>query len=431
MPSTTTPKPKVEILTIGDELLLGICDNGNLTFISRQLNRYGLAVERNVVVRDHPETLARYFSEAWENAGIVITTGGLGPTRDDLTRDTVARALGRKLVPSREAEQAIREHFAKLDREVTDNNLRQAAILEGAEVIPNRLGTAPGQWLQTDGRILVMLPGPTHELEPMFDNHVLPRLREAGWAAQTVVYLQIRTCGIGESLLEERLAPVLRPLEDRLHTGYCAHAGMVDVRISPKEGLMTWDQAREAAEQCRDLLGADFVCFGSLSMSRLLLRKLRAAGKKLAVAESCTGGLLASAFADIPGASKIFAGGVVCYNNETKIQLLGVPEAILLQHGAVSAECAAAMATGAAEKFEAAYALSVTGFAGPGGGTAENPAGTIFFGYHSPSGVWSHKIVYPGNRMAVRKRAVNTALDWMRRKLEKYETYEILSDLAC
>ena len=203
----------------------------------------------------------------------------------------------------------------------------------------------------------------------------------------------------------------------------------VDVRITPVNPAMGYARLRSLGEECRKRLGPGFLGYGTPNAAEVILQKLRSLNKSLAIAESCTGGLVGSGFTDIPGASKVFKGGVICYNNEVKESLLGVPDSLLEQHGAVSAECAVAMATAVAEMMEADYALSITGYAGPDGGN--EPAGTIYFGYHSPIGVWSRRVILPGNRSAVKERAVLTALDFIRRKLEKYQMYDLLESLKC
>jgi nicotinamide-nucleotide amidase len=205
------------------------------------------------------------------------------------------------------------------------------------------------------------------------------------------------------------------------------HYGIVDVRLSGQDGALTMAELKAIGQEARQLLGEDFVCFGDGSLAAVVYRELRALDRTLAVAESCTGGLLGDAFTNVPGASKAFLGGVICYSNDVKVALLGVPESILDQHGAVSAECAIAMATGAAERLSADYGLSITGFAGPEGGNKKNPLGTIHIGYHSPVGVWCKTVRYTGGRLDVKARAVHAALDWMRRKLRKYKVEEFLS----
>jgi nicotinamide-nucleotide amidase len=251
----------------------------------------------------------------------------------------------------------------------------------------------------------------------MFTDQVIPRLAQRGLLTAREAYVQVRTSGVGESALETRLQPVFDRFGDALSIAFCAHAGHVDCRVSSPSGRLSDEALQGIAAECAGMLGEDFVCYGHDSLSKVCADLLRGQEKTLALAETATGGLLANAFTDISGASKFFAGGCVCYSNESKMQLLDVPECLLAQHGAVSAENAVAMATGAAEKLGADYAMAITGFAGPCGGTKENPVGTIYIALHAPHGMWSKKLNYPGPRQTVKQRAVNAALDWLRREL--------------
>jgi nicotinamide-nucleotide amidase len=300
---------------------------------------------------------------------------------------------------------------------MTPNNLKQAYRFEGGQVLPNANGTAPGLWVEQDGKVLCMLPGPPNELQPMFVEQVVPRLAALGLLLEREAYVQLRTSGVGESRLETVLQPIFDRSGEALSVAFCAHAGHVDCRLSSPSGRLGLAQLEEIASECARLVGEDFVGFGHDSLAKVCADLLRAQDKKLAVAEAGTGGLLANAFADICGASKFFAGGCVCCSNDSKLQLLDVPECLLLQHGAVSAECAVAMATGAAEKLGADYAVAIAGFSGQCGGSKENPVGTIFVALHAPHGMWSKKLSYPGPRPTIKQRAVNAALDWLRREL--------------
>ncbi|MCC5842101.1 MAG: CinA family nicotinamide mononucleotide deamidase-related protein [Opitutales bacterium] len=419
---------KVELLSLGDELLAGIRVNTHLTYLGEMLARNGLDLLRNQELPDDLEAIRSGFLGAWERADLVITTGGLGPTSDDLTMDALALALGRGMRMDAAVEEAIRERFARRGWSTPENNLRQCRILEGATVLPNPEGTAPGQWLEADGRILVVLPGPTHEMQPMFENEVLSRLREKGWATGARLCTQLRTSGAGESQIAQDLAPILAPFDRKVRVAYCAHNGLVDVRLTATGDETTEDDMKSLAHACCERLGDSFAGYGDCPMAAIILRQLRNLNRTLSVAESCTGGLLAARFTDVAGASKVFVGGLVCYRNDIKENLLGVPGCILEQHGAVSAECAVAMATASAEVFETDYALSITGYAGPEGG--REPAGTVYVGLHSPVGVWSQKVFHAGSRGAVRERAVNVALDFLRRKLRQYEVHDFL-DSCC
>ena len=417
IPPSTVPAKRYELLTLGDELLLGLTENGHLTFIGAQLGRRGVLLNRNVTITDEADAIVEQFRESWARADVVITTGGLGPTCDDRTREAVAAVLGQKLVFEPAVAKEIEARFTRLGRKMTDNNLKQAWRFERGEVIPNANGTAPGLWVEQDGKVLIMLPGPPNELQPMFTEQVVPRLVQRGLLAKREAYVQVRSAGIGESALETKLQPVFDRHGDALSIAFCAHQGQVDVRVSSPAGRLSFVQLEAIAAECAALLGEDFMCFGGDSMAKVAADLLRARELTLAVAESATGGMLASAFTDICGASKFFAGGCVCYSNESKMQLLDVPECLLAQHGAVSAENAVAMAMGAAERLGADYGLAITGFAGPCGGTNENPVGTIYIALYSPHGVWSKKLHYPGPRAMVNRRAVNAALDWLRREL--------------
>lgn len=421
--------PIVDLITLGDELLLGIRPNSHLHYIGKMLGRHGIFLRRNITCRDTEREIRETFLPAWESANIVITTGGLGPTSDDNTREVIAALLGLELVFDPQIEADIQARFERLGRQMSQNNLKQCYLPEGAVRIPNPYGTAPGIYLQHQGKRLFMLPGPSHELSPMLENEVIPRLCDDGFCDLNDAYLQLRTIGVGESHLDEMLTPILEP-HPELVVAFCAHQGFVDVRLSSVDRAIGQDAIRAIGEQCREKLGPDFVCFGDAPLAKVIFDHLRADEKTLAVAESCTGGLLANAFTDIPGASKVFTGGIVCYNNEAKTEILGVPEEILIQHGAVSAETAVAMATGAAERLSTDYGLSVTGFAGPSGGTPENPVGTIYIGYHSPCGTWCVRMRYPGERVTVKTRAVNRALDVMRRKICKYKVEDALATMV-
>jgi nicotinamide-nucleotide amidase len=410
-------KPHFELLTIGDELLLGLTANGHLTFIGAQLGARGVELRRNVTVTDDAEDIAAQFRESWARSDVVIITGGLGPTCDDRTRESVAQVLGQELVFDPGIESHILERFALIGRKMTPNNLKQAYRFERGQVLPNANGTAPGLWVEQDGKVMCMLPGPPNELQPMFTEHVIPRLAKLGLVLDRKAYVQLRTSGIGESMLETKLQPVFDRHVAGLGIAFCAHAGHVDCRLSSPGSELGPTEIAAIAAECANVLGEDFVTFGDDSLAKVCADLLRSQDKRLAVAETATGGLLSNAFTDICGASKFFSGGCVCYSNDSKMQLLDVPECLLLQHGAVSAEAAVAMATGAAEKLGADYALSITGFAGPCGGPNENPVGTIFVALHAPHGVWSRKLSYPGPRTTIKRRAVNAALDWLRREL--------------
>jgi nicotinamide-nucleotide amidase len=418
VPDPAARKVRYELITLGDELLLGLTPNGHLAFIGAQLGRRGAHLERNVTINDDADAIAAQFRESWARADVVITTGGLGPTCDDRTREVIAEVLGQKLVYNPAVELAMAERFARIGRKMTANNLKQAYVFERGEVLPNAHGTAPGLWVEQDGKVLVMLPGPPNELQPMFTEQLLPRLAGRGLVQAREVYVQLRTAGVGESALEVKLQPIFDRAGAGLSVAFCAHHGAVDCRVSSPTGALSYARLEQIAGECAQLLADDFVCYGHDSLPRVCAELLRAREKRLAVVETATGGLLANAFTEVCGACKFFAGGVVCCSNDAKMQLLDVPECLLMQHGAVSAEAAVAMATGAAETLGADYALAVTGFAGAAAtGNGGNQVGTIYIALFSPAGVWSKRLSFPGPRATVKVRTVNAALDWLRREL--------------
>lgn len=418
---------RVETITLGDELLLGIRENAHLTYLGTQFAHHGIEPAANLVIRDQPEDIKLFFKDSWSRSDLVITTGGLGPTSDDLTRETIAEVLDEELIFDVDIENAISERFRQLERPMAESNSRQCYRPKSADVLPNPYGTAPGLYLKKDNKILVMLPGPAREMHPMFTEQVIPRLQKEGIFPEIDCYLQLRTAGIGESALAEKIQPMLSGIEG-LVVGYCAHAGMVDLRLSSHDAnKLSEEKIHEIGESCRIELGEDFVCYGDRTLAEVIFGDLRSLDKTLAVAESCTGGLLSSQFTEISGISKVFQGGAVCYHNDAKVQVLDVPESMIHQHGAVSEEVAIAMATGACEKYGSDYGLSATGFAGPTGGTQLLPIGSIYLGYASPLGVWAKKLNLRGDRASNRRRATTAALDWMRRKLRKYKLEEVIA----
>ena len=263
---------RVETITIGDELLLGIRENAHLTYLGTQLAHHGLEPAANMVIRDNPEDIGLFFSQAWQRADLVITTGGLGPTTDDITRESIAEALGEELVFDPKIEISLKERFSQLGKPMPEINLRQCYRPGNAEVLENPYGTAPGLLLQKEGKMLVMLPGPAREMHPMFEKIVVPRLQTQGIFPEIDCYLQVRTAGIGESALAEKIEHLFKGKE-ALVVGYCAHAGMVDVRLSSLDGeVLTEEALHHLADACRDAIGEDFVCLGDRTLAEVIFQ---------------------------------------------------------------------------------------------------------------------------------------------------------------
>lgn len=415
----------IEVINTGSELLLGRVLNTHQRWLCRRLADLGLVVTRQVAIPDTGPAIREAVADSLGRAQLVLTTGGLGPTSDDLTRDRVAGLLQR---PLRE-DPAVRAHIAAFftarKREAPARVMVQALIPEGALVLPNAHGTAPGLALEVPpgplsptGSWLVMLPGPPRELHPMFDAAVLPLLQArfpavAGFHCQT-----LRTCGLGESWVEERLEPILPPLAAQgLDIGYCARSGEVDVRLTAR-GEAGAGIVQEAERRVRERLGDAVYGTGDETLESVVLRLLGERSARLVVAESCTGGFLAHRLTNIPGASQVFLGGWVTYDNAAKQRDLGVTADLLREHGAVSDPCVRAMAEGARSRSLATHALAISGIAGPSGGTPEKPVGTVFIGLASEGRpTLARRFHHPCDRETFKYVTTQQALDMLRRRL--------------
>ncbi len=404
------------LITLGEELLLGLTPNGHLTYIGDQLRQRGVTLHSNYTISDEGPDIAEQFQFCWERTDVLITTGGLGPTVDDRTKEEIAIALGEELVLDPSVLTAIEKRFEGIGKPMSDNNRKQAYRPKNAEVIENTMGTAPGLWMNKDGKILIMLPGPPNELHPMFENQIVPRLESLDYIEEQENYLQIRTIGVGESALETHFQPIFK-CHENLSVAYCAHQGQVDCRISFPDIDDSGPKLLQIAETCKELLQDDFLCYGHKTAVEVVSSLLKEQGLSLATAESCTGGLISDTFTDLPGSSEFFFGGIVSYSDQSKINLLGVPEELIRNYSAVSEKVAIAMAIGAAKKLQTDYALSVTGYAGPDGGTEKDPVGTVYIGLHSPKRTTSRRFSWKSGRLATKKRALHAALDLLRREL--------------
>lgn len=408
----------VSLITIGDELLLGLRANSHLTTLGESLRLNGATLSQCLTIRDEPDAILQTFRYALQTSDIIISTGGLGPTTDDCTRSVIADLVGRSLIKSEIVEQHIRQILAKKGREPSATSLSQAFIPEGATILPNANGTAPGLEISFEGKHIFLLPGPPREMIPIFEEEVLPRLGTYGFCDLEQFTIISQIIGVGESEVQDTVLGLAEQLGIKPSVAYCAHQGIVDVRLSTnKEHNVLATDVKELSLALQRKMGKAFLCFGQKPLAQVLLEHLEKMGVTLSVAESCTGGLLASTLTDVPGSSKVFRGGAVCYSDEQKKDLLRIPEEIIQQHTSVSEECALAMANECAALFQTDYALSVTGFAGPSGGNDKDPVGTIYIGYYSPQGTWAYRMEDRGSRTFLKAKAVQQALDWMRKKL--------------
>lgn len=413
----------VELLAVGTELLLGNTANTDAQMLSQELSALGLNVYYHSVVGDNPERLRRAVELAMSRADVLITTGGLGPTCDDLTKRVVAEAFGKKLVYHSECARAIRDYFAVSGRVMTDNNLQQAWLPEGCTILENRWGTAPGCAFQSGENYVVMLPGPPRECLPMFREEAAPwlaRLSEGVIRSRT-----LRVFGWGESQVESLLRERMDGLTNPTLAPY-AKEGEMELRVTAKavdertaEALIT-----PVEQEVRAVLGGLIYGTGEDSLEKVVLEGLRAQGLTLGTAESCTGGLLAKRLTDLPGASAVFRGGVVSYTNEVKANVLGVAQTLLDEQGAVCADVARAMAQGARRVLGCDVAVATTGVAGPDSDERGNPVGLVYVAMAAPDGCWVRELHLGGareRRDRVRTLAANHGFDMVRRWLTGLE----------
>lgn len=405
----------LELVTIGTELLLGFTVDTNSAFIGQALADAGIRVARRTSVADREAEIVGAVGEALERTRFVITSGGLGPTHDDITKRAIAKLFGAPLRFDPELWEGLVARFARMGRRLAERNRCQAEVPEGATVLPNPRGTAPGLWLSGPPGEVVLLPGVPNELRGLVAEAVIPRLRSRG-SGRVVRSLLVRTTGIPESALAERLAPLERDLEPLTFASLPGLDG-VDLRLS------AWDLPPEEAdrllahhaERMAAAIGEHGYGLGEIDLAEQLLSQCRVRGRTLAIAESCTGGMLGARLTEIPGSSEVFMGGVVAYVNRVKEEL-GVSSRILLSSGAVSEETATAMAEAARSRFAADLAIAITGIAGPGGGSTEKPVGLVWIAVADHEGTETHRVVFPGSRHDIRSRACQYGLwrAWLR-----------------
>lgn len=405
---------RVELINTGTELMLGFTVNSHLNYIARKLADIGLRLDRQTTVADDRAEMRVVVADALQRSDILLITGGLGPTSDDFTRDVVAELLGRKLLRDDAIAAAIAERFRKRGIRMPDSVNVQALVPVGAQVLPNPNGTAPGLAIEHEKKLLVLLPGPPRELKPMFEQYVLPVLKQH-YAGQSRFECRVfKVVGLAESLVEEKVAPALRDVPD-IELGYCAKMGEVEVRVISN----LKSTADEAEKRIRAALGDFIYGTGDDRLEDVVVKMLTAAHKTIAVAESCTGGIIANRLTNVSGASEVFLNGCVTYSNESKVRLLGVREETLKQFGAVSEEVAREMAEGVRTRSGADFGVSTTGIAGPTGGTPEKPVGLVFIGFATPTGTEVKRHLLHFDRETFKFFASQYALDAVRRELLK------------
>ena len=407
-----------ELIAVGTELLLGNIANTDAQMVSEGLSTLGVNVYYHTVVGDNPERLKEAIEIARKRADVIITTGGLGPTCDDLTKQTLAEVFGKKLVLHEPTAERIKAYFTKRlpGAKFTENNLQQAMLPEDCEILQNDWGTAPGAAVEADGVHVIMLPGPPGECTPMFHHRAVPYLQKL--SDGMIVSRSLRIFGSGESAVEALLRDRMNELQNPTLAPY-AKVGEVELRITAKAD--TEEEARRlivpVEDEVRGILGDIVYGADVKSLEAAVLPLLEEKGLTLGTAESCTGGLIAKRMTDLPGSSKVFAGGVVSYTNAVKQSLLGVPEAVLKEKGAVSEEVARAMAEGARKSLGCDLAVSSTGVAGPGPDGDGNPEGLVYLALATADGTFVRKVAQGQGRDRIRTTAAHHAFDMVRRYL--------------
>jgi len=407
-----------EIIAVGSELLTPQRIDTNSLTLTEALNNLGVEVVGKQVVGDDRIRLTEAIRESLKRAEIVILSGGLGPTEDDITRDAAAQALGRRLVFSPEQEAILAAYFQRLNRTMAENNRRQAHLIEGAEALANPNGTAPGQFFRTGAGALILLPGPPRELKPMMENEVVPRLRKM-LPRQVIRVRTFRITGIGESDLDRMIAPIYTRYENPATTILFASGDLfVHLRARCDSEQEAEARLKEVGDPIAEKLG-DLVYTQNPaeSLEGVIGRLLQDQKATIATAESCTGGLIAARLTNLPGSSKRYIGGYITYSEKQKQEVLGVPAELLAQYSAVSRQVAVAMAEGARKQSGATYALSTTGYAGPEGGTEQDPVGTVYVGIVGPHGTTIERIKHGGDRERVRTYSTQSALNILRKTL--------------
>ena len=407
-----------EIIAVGSELLTPERLDTNSLYLTAELNKLGVEVVTKCVIGDDLNRLADAVARALDRSGIVILSGGLGPTEDDLTREAVAQATGRELVFHPEIAEALERRFAAMKRKMSEINKRQAFVIAGAEILPNDRGTAPGQWVSTNRAVAMLLPGPPHELKAMFEQQCMSRLTRIV-PKQAIRTAFLRVTGMPESDLDALISPVYKKYPNVATTILAANG---DLQVHLRARCDTEPEAEallaEVVPPIESLLGDRLYSRNGDPLEVLVGGLLRQCNATLAVAESCTGGMLGARLTAVPGSSQYFAGGFITYSNRLKHELLGVPAETLDSFGAVSPETAEAMAAGARERAGSTYAVSITGVAGPDGGSPEKPVGLVYIGIAGPEGTAVAQRRFIGDRERIRVFTTQAALDLLRRRLQ-------------
>ncbi len=409
-----------EVITIGDELLYGQTLDTNSQWMGQELNRVGIKIGRKTAIGDRREDIVSALDEAQQRADIILLTGGLGPTKDDITKTTLADYFDSPISLHPQALADLKALFAQRNYLLTALNEQQAALPEKCEMVPNTMGTAPGMWFEQEGKVFVSMPGVPYEMKAMMTDTVLPRLQET-FALPVIFHQMIQTVGIGESWLAEKIADWENALPEHIRLAYLPSFGKVKLRLTATgDNLLDLEAAVAAQVQTLEPLIEKYIFgYGDISFEEAIGRDLLSVGKTLALAESCTGGLVAHRVTSVPGSSRYFRGGLIPYDNALKINPLKVKEATLRQHGAVSEATVREMAENVRRLLGADVGLATSGIAGPGGGTAEKPVGTIWIALADVATTVAKKLTLGNDRLVNIERTNVAVLNLLRQHLDQ------------
>mgnify|MGYP000926756578 CR=1 FL=1 len=412
---------KAEIVATGTEILLGQTLNTSTHFLTGKLSELGIEVDYHTTVGDNSQRLEKVIRQGIERSDLLIVTGGTGPTADDLSKELIGKVLGLEMVLDPASLQRIEDYYALHGSPMPEADKKQAYFPEGAQILPNAQGTAPGFIIRKDAKIVILLPGPPQEMEPMFMDYVWRYLERVAQADTQRMYVRvIKVVGLGESELEEKLGDLLGKDNPSIAL-LCKHSEM-HIRVVVRGNADKADEILEETElEIRRRLGDKVFGVNEDTMLQLVSESLKKMGLTIATAESCTGGLLGATLTQLPGSSDFYLGGVVSYSNALKESFLGVNPNTLERYGAVSAETALEMAAGIRERTHSDLGVSITGIAGPGGGSKEKPVGLVYIGLATPEGTQAQKFQFQGERESIRQHTVQAALDWVRRYMLNIE----------
>lgn len=398
-----------EIITIGDEILIGQVVDTNSAWMGQKLNEIGIAVKQITSISDHQEAILNGLTEAFQHADIILITGGLGPTKDDITKHTLCKFFGAELIMNEDALENVKQIFARFNRPMIDVNIKQAEVPDNCTVIQNKNGTAPGMWFEYAGKIIVSMPGVPFEMMAMMDDYVLPELKNR-FNLNNILHKTIITAGLGESFLAKEIEDIEDAMPANIKLAYLPKLGQVRLRLSAigtNKDLLS-EQVEQFSSQIIARIPNHIIAVEDITIQEAILKYLTEHNLKLATAESCTGGYMAHLFTSIPGSSLAYVGGAVSYSNSLKQQMLGVKSHTLEQYGAVSEETVKEMALGALKNYEADFSIACSGIAGPDGGTPEKPVGTVWVAVANKDKVVAKKFQFGNKRMQnIERTAIN------------------------